>query len=229
MPTTFITAASGHIGQVLIPLLLEDPQNTVVLATSSAARLQTICSASERCIIAEGLIQDPQWVEKQLQRHSCDTVFLCLTGVDELVTTMNFFSAMKHSPSVKHLVYLPATVEFEKIDPEILRDWICGHGVVKVVVEQVLRAMNSFTYTIVGPSMFFVNDERSKDALLGPGIRPESLGEKGVSKIAVEDIAGAVVICIGDRGRKHHGQKISLGSKKTYTVSVEKRHVFEKD
>jgi UDP-glucose 4-epimerase len=92
MQTVFITAASGHVGSKLIPLLLQTEKTKLILPTSNAARLSSALLKSDLITVLEGSIQGPQWVETQLRTHNIDNVFLCVTGTDELFTTMDIFS-----------------------------------------------------------------------------------------------------------------------------------------
>lgn len=87
MPTVFITAASGHIGSKLIPLLLGSDDTRLILPTTNSTKLTASLPQNGLITVVEGSIQDPQWVEAQLRTHNVDTVFLCLTGTDELFTT----------------------------------------------------------------------------------------------------------------------------------------------
>jgi hypothetical protein len=133
---------------------------------------------------------------------------------------MNIFSALKRAPSVKHIVYLSACEDFTS-SLTSLRGWIAAHGIVKSLAETALRELDTekFTYTILGPSLFFENDRRQKMAILESGVYPEPLGKKGASRVSTEDIAEAVKIAVLDQGRKWNGKKIILGSRKRYTVS----------
>ncbi len=223
MQTVFITAGSGHIGTQLIPLLLLHPDLHLVLPTSNASKLQALYPQSEKITALQGSIQDPQWVEAQLRAYSCTTVFLCLTGADELMTTLNFFSAIKRSPCVKHIVYLSAGADLTSTALiSNSQTWLAGHAVVKLPLELCLRDLEPerLTYTILGPTLFFVNDVRQKMGIVKAGVYPEGLGPKGASRVAVGDIARAVEICVLDQGKRWGGKKIMLGSRKRYTVGV---------
>jgi nucleoside-diphosphate-sugar epimerase len=218
MSTVFVTAASGHIGVKLIPTLIE--ANThLILPTSNAAKLQASFAPSERITIVEGSVQDPQWVETQLQTYNVDTIFLCLTGTDELFTTFNIFSCIKRTPTVKHIVYLSACGDFISPQPGI-GSWLAAHALVKLPIELGLRNLQPerLTYTILGPSLFFENDVRQKKGIVKGGVYPEPLGKKGASRVSTDDIALAVKIAVLDQGRKWGGKKIMIGSKKRYSV-----------
>lgn len=223
MQTVFITAASGHIGSKLIPLLLQTPTTKLVLPTTNAARLTSSLPNSGLITIVEGSIQDPQWVETQLKAHNVDTVFLCLTRTDELLTTLNIFSVLKRTPSMKHIVYLSACGDFLSLATSgRLNGWKAAHGVVKLPVELALRELcqeSGFTSTVLGLTLFFDNDMRQKMGILKDGVYPEPLGKKGASRVSTDDIAEAVRIAVLDQGEKWDGKKIMVGSRKRYTVS----------
>lgn len=227
MSNIFVTAAAGHIGTSLVPLLLKSPLiKQIVLPTTNVSRLQAQVPKSDSITILEGSIQNPAWVEDNFKKYEIDTVFLCLTGLDELFTTCNFFSSMIRSGCVKHLIYLsacgdlmPESIFHERVGGVV----IPGHVLVKTPVEQMLWQSKTFqeqgrTYTILGPSLFFVNDLRGKETMMGPmGVYGEPLGTKGVSRVDVEDIALAVVH-VAEDPHKWNGKKVNIGSKELYTV-----------
>ena len=222
MQTVFITAASGHIGSKLIPLLLQTENIKLILPTTNAARLSSALPKSDLITVVEGSIQDPQWVETQLRTHNVDSVFLCITGTDELFTTMNIFSALERTPSMKHIVYLSACGDFAAGSGR-LNGWKAAHGIVKLPIELALSELcqeRGFTHTILGPSLFFDNDVRQKVAILKRSVYAEPLGKKGASRVSTDDIAEAVKIAFEDRGEKWDGKKIMIGSRKRYTVST---------
>jgi len=95
---------------------------------------------------------------------------------------------------------------------------MCPHTKIKPPVEAALRNIKTFTHTVIGPSIFFKNDYRVKDAIVRGRRWVEPYGEKGTSRVAVEDIADAVVTAIRDRGRNWNGRKIQLGTLKQFTV-----------
>ena len=229
--TILITAGSGNIGRRLIPLLLSAlSAPKLILPTSSAAKLHQAYPdpPTDRLVVEEGSIQDPQWIQSIITTHSVSAVFLCLTGDNELFTTLNFLDAMTRSKTVKHLVYLSACGDFSLSAIETkhaLQGVSAPHAVVKFIVEAKLRygmpsptSPSGFTYTVIGPSLFFDNDLRSKASLLGKeGLFDQPIGSKGVSRVAPGDIALAVCnALIHDRGQKYHDKKIMVGSLKTY-------------
>ena len=231
MPPTFlITAASGNIGKELVPILLSRlADSTLILPTSNAERLSSLLPNSvdrSRIHVIEGNIQDPEFVEQTLKKYNVTGVFLTLTGDNELFTTLNFFDAIKQSGSVKHLVYITACGNFglEAIQSGVLQDISSAHVLVKFIVEAKLRhgtkprsEKGGFSWTMIGPSLFFSNDLRSKHEMLVDGIFDEPLGSKGVSRVDPKDIALAAAKALEDDGQRWAGKKIMIGSLKTYT------------
>jgi hypothetical protein len=96
---------------------------------------------------------------------------------------------------------------------------MCAHTKIKPPVEIALRHITSFTHTVIGPTLFFENDNKVKDAILQGRPWVELLGEKGASRVAVTDIADAVLIALLDQGRKWNRARINIGTLKQYTVS----------
>ncbi|KAI4151478.1 MAG: hypothetical protein L6R39_002020 [Caloplaca ligustica] len=186
MSNIFITSASGHIGTPLVPLLLKSAlTNNIVLPTTNLPRREARVPKSDRITILDGSIQNPAWVEEKFQKYNISTIFLCLTGVDELFTTCNFLSALVRS--------------------------VCMLQQSKVFREE------GRTYTILGPSLFFTNDLRGKETMMGPmDVYGEPIGTKGVSRVDVEDIA-LVVVKVAEDPKKWDGRKVMVGSKRVYT------------
>ena len=96
---------------------------------------------------------------------------------------------------------------------------MCPHTKIKPPVKNALRYIKSFTHTVIGPSLFFENDYKVKAAIVHGRRWVEPFGEKGTSRVAVQDIADAVAIAIRDQGKRWNGRKIMLGSLNRYTVS----------
>ena len=100
----------------------------------------------------------------------------------------------------------------------MLREWGSASVAVKVAVEQRLwYAEHSFKWTVVGPTLFFENDVRTKDLLLNEGFMPEPLGERGVSRVSCSDVARAVAKIVEDGGEKLGKRKVNVGSLRRYT------------
>lgn len=217
-PTILITAPGGNIGSILVPLLARE-QVQLVLPTSNATRLERSLSPASNVVIEEGSIKDPQWVDAIIRKHLVDTVLLCLTSHDELIVALNFLDVMKRTGTVKHLVYVSACGDFvtDAGLKTLMRTQSAMHVVVKATIEQKL-AYGDFpwTSTVLGPTLFFSNDLRSKDSMLNEDFLGEPLGKAGVSRISVPDIALAARNTLLNPD-KWAGKKIMLGSLRLFT------------
>ncbi|KAK8084660.1 hypothetical protein PG997_005931 [Apiospora hydei] len=230
-----VTAASGNIGEHLIPLLASDPTTKLVLPTSRASSLQAQlaqhqqCQAGSNVFIEEGSIKDPAWLQGLLASHKVDTVFLNLTGDDELFTSLNCLDAVSRSGTVTQLIYLSGCMDFDT--SENIQRWIAicsaAHVLVKPLVEQKLVHGENlpFDWTILRPALFFTNDLRSKQSMLETGVLGVPFGEAGLSRVAPWDIALAVKNLMtahnnnGDSTNKWNRQKVAIGSRKAFKGS----------
>ncbi|KAF9701614.1 hypothetical protein EKO04_001167 [Ascochyta lentis] len=231
-PTYLLTAAAGNIGKRLVAVLLSLPSRPhVVLPTSNAARLGSLLSDAldkSRIHIVEGNIKDPNFVESTLKAHNVTGVSLCLTGDDELFTTTNFLDAIKHSETVKHVVYISACEDYsiDAISNGALHGQSAAHVLVKYLAEAKLRhgilprqETGGFSWTILGPSLFFDNDLRSKQQILENAVFDVPLGERGVSRVDPGDIALAAANALEDDGKHWASKKVMIGSLQTYTAN----------
>ncbi|KAH6886974.1 hypothetical protein B0T10DRAFT_76544 [Thelonectria olida] len=232
-PTYLLTAASGKIGKRLVPLLLAQPSKpTLVLPTRDPVRLRSqipVGAQESRVKVEHGDIDDPIFVETILSRHNVTTAFICITGENELIVTLNLFDAIKNAGTVQHVVYLSACGDFglDAIRAGTLRNNAAGHVLVKPILEAKLRyglprpqgEPGGFSWTIIGPSLFFDNDLRSKQSILEEGFFDEPLGSNGVSRVDPGDIAIAVANALKDNGQEWGGKKVMIGSLERYTNS----------
>ena len=230
-PTYLITAATGNIGKRLVPQLLSLPLRPhLVLPTSNAARLASSLQGSldkSRIHIVEGNIKDPNFIEATLNEHNVTGVSLALTGDDELFTTSNFIDAIERSGTVKHLVYISACEDYslDAIKNGSLQGQSAAHVLVKYLVEAKLHygvrpreRSGGFSWTILGPSLFFDNDYMLKGQILEHSVFGTPLSDKGVSRVDPADIALAVAKALEDDGQRWGGKKVKIGSLKTYTA-----------
>lgn len=229
-PTYLITAAAGKIGKRLVPRLLSLPSKPrVVLPTSNATKLAASLSDTldkTRIHVVEGNIKDPRFVESTLREHNVTGVSIALTGDDELFTSIKFLNAIQRSGTVKHVVYISACEDYSinAIVNGSLQGQSAALILVKYIIEAKLRhgipprdARGGFSWTILGPSLFFDNDFMTKEQILEHGVFGVPMGNKGVSRVATEDIALAVANSLDDPSR-WGGKKVMIGSFKTYTA-----------
>lgn len=219
--TVLVTAASGHIGQHLIPALLNDHAK-LVLPTSSAERLKSSLpseATEEKVFVEEGNVNDAFWIEKIIKSHNVDTVFVCFSGPSELITTLNFFDAMERAGTVKHLVYLSAASDLSS--DAMLNATIGGskamHVLIKPLIERKLKHSNyPWTHTIVGPTMFWDNDYTTKESVIHSNNFNVPTPPIGYSRVAPLDIAAVVRKAVLEP-EKWNGKKINVGTRHTYT------------
>lgn len=232
-----VTAASGHIGEHLIPLLAADPTLKLVLPTGRASRLQAQLVPHQQCqpgsnvFIEEGSIKDPRWFQGLLASHQVDTILLNLTGDDELFTTLNCLDCVARTGTVKQLVYVSGCMDSatsESIQRHIIAPCSSAHVLVKPLIEQKLAHGGfRFDWTVLHPTLFFTNDLRSKQSMLEKGFFDVPFGEVGLSRVAPWDIALAarhVVAAYDGNGsdgnkNKWSQKKVAIGSRKAYKGS----------
>ena len=77
----------------------------------------------------------------------------------------------------------------------------------KLPIETVLKT-SGIPYTILRPNNFFQNDYWFKDALIQHGVYPQPIGDSGLSRVDVRDIAEAAAITLTTPG--HEGQTYNL-------------------
>jgi len=127
------------------------------------------------------------------------------------------------------VTYLSAAGDFTSPDGvrESMARWGgCANVVVKLAVEARLAhgwnggnagTAAGFKWSVVGPTLFFENDVRTPEILVGEGFMPEPLGEKGVSRVSCADVARVVARCIDDGGERLAGRKVNVGSLRRFT------------
>jgi uncharacterized protein YbjT (DUF2867 family) len=84
----------------------------------------------------------------------------------------------------------------------------------KFPIEAVVKA-SGISYTILRPNNFFQNDYWFKEAILKYGIYPQPIGDIGVSRVDVRDIAEAAAIAFTTPG--HEGQTYNLAGPQAHT------------
>jgi uncharacterized protein YbjT (DUF2867 family) len=77
----------------------------------------------------------------------------------------------------------------------------------KIAVETALAA-SGIPHTIVRPNNYYQNDEWVRDAMLQHGVYPQPIGEVGLSRVDVRDIAEAAAIALTEAG--HDGKIYNL-------------------
>jgi uncharacterized protein YbjT (DUF2867 family) len=112
---------------------------------------------------------------------------------------------MRHA-RLKRLVYL-------SVHQADRAAWLPHFGS-KVGVEAGIRR-SGISFTILRPNNFFQNDYLYKDALLQHGVYPQPLGDAGVARVDVRDIAEAAAVALTTPG--HEGESYDLVGPEAHT------------
>ena len=172
--TILITGATGTIGSALIHQLAKQH-----VAVNALTRDPGKAKFPNGVTAVPGDMLDVESMREALQGVS--TLFL-LNAVStqeltEAVLTLN----LAREAGIQRLVY------FSVFNGESFTD--VPHFTSKYAVERMI-AQTGIPATILRPNCFMQNDAvYFKDALLGPGLYPFPIGEKGVSMVDVRDIA----------------------------------------
>lgn len=81
------------------------------------------------------------------------------------------------------------------------------HFGAKLPIEETLKS-SGMDWTILRPNNFFQNDYQFKDAMVEHDLYPQPLGDVGLSRVDVRDIAEAAAIALTESG--HEGQTYNL-------------------
>ncbi|KAK6223482.1 transcriptional regulator [Colletotrichum tabaci] len=246
-----ITAATGSVGCRLIPLILSlshshpiklvlptrNPEHVTELIASTTS--STKPSPYITTAVEQGDIADPVWLGELIALHKVDTVFLNVSGANELTVGLNTFDLCSlPGSSVRHVVYLSMAGDFTArsvVKDGAIRRVRAAHAAVKFALEQFLlydghstdEGMElPFTWTILGPVMSNDNDLRGKQMMLRNGVFPYPLpsgSRPGLPKVDVADIALGAWRAIEDQGRRFHKRKVTIGTREVYRAEETER------
>src|SRR5207245_11667992 len=76
-----------------------------------------------------------------------------------------------------------------------------------VAVEAAIAA-SGIPHTVIRPNNYYQNDEWFRDVMLQHGVYPQPIGEVGLSRVDVRDIAEAAAIALTEPG--HDGKTYNL-------------------
>jgi len=107
---------------------------------------------------------------------------------------------------VKRLVYL--SVHHVRRAPHL------PHFGSKISVEAAIEA-SEIPFTILAPNNFYQNDYFFRDAIVQHGVYPQPIGDVGLSRVDVRDIAEAAALALTTPG--HEGQTYSLAGPEPMT------------
>lgn len=188
-----VTGGTGTVGSAVVRELVARKADVQVLTRDKSKGSQL----PQGVTAVEGNLQEVSTVRRVFD--DVDTVFL-LNAVSptESSEAHMAITAMRRA-GVKHVTYL-------SVHDADKAAWLPHFGA-KVGIEEGLKA-SGIPYTILRPNNFYQNDYWFKDVLLQYGVYPQPLGDAGVSRVDVLDIAEAAAIALTTPG--HEGQTYNL-------------------
>ena len=189
-----VIGGTGTVGSEVVRSLLSRRNTEVLVLTRSGDKAKDLPAGAEGVV---GDLLDPATVRSVFR--GVDGVFL-LVGVTTTETHAGLMAANgMRMAGVKRVVYMSVHRLEEALH--------LPHFGSKLPIEAVLKS-SAIPCTILRPNNFFQNDYQLKDALLTHGIYPQPLGEVGLSRVDVRDIAEAAAIALTEPG--HEGQTYNL-------------------
>ena len=180
-----IIGATGTVGSQVLKKLLQQGESVRCLVRDAAKLAQLPAQAS-------GVIADLELPASLTAAFEGISGVFLLNALSQSETAQGLAAvAAAKAAGVSKMVYL--SVPMPEGSTHI------PHFSSKIAVEQALIA-SSIDYTIVRPNNFFQNDGWFQQAIMDYGIYPQPLGEIGLNRIDVRDIADAVVNALCNSG-----------------------------
>jgi uncharacterized protein YbjT (DUF2867 family) len=137
--------------------------------------------------------------------HKPETLRWAMRGIDRVFLVTPFSSteteeglavvAAANRAGVRHLVYL--SVYHVEQAPYI------PHFKSKMAIQRALRD-SGMAFTVIKANNFFQNDLLYRESILKEGIYPQPIGDIGLNRVDVRDIADAVVATLTQTGHEFH-------------------------
>lgn len=195
-----VIGATGTVGSRVVRELL-DRKVKVRLLTRSADKAREVPAGAEAVV---GDLLEPATVRSVF--GGVDGVFLLnpvsITEAHEGLMAVNGARLAK----VRRIVYM-SVHDVDKA-PHL------PHFGAKIPIELAIKA-SGIPYTILRPNNFFQNDYWFKDAMLRYGVYPQPIGDAGLSRVDIRDIAEAAAIAFTTAG--HEGKTYNLVGPEAHT------------
>ncbi|MYN39483.1 NmrA family NAD(P)-binding protein [Duganella sp. FT109W] len=176
--TILVTGATGKVGTKVIEQLVKRGADVRALVRNPASS-----SFPAGVAVAQGDLLDPDSLRGALSGVS--TLFLLnAVAPDEFTQALIALNVAKEA-GVRHVVYLSV------IHSDLYVN--VPHFAGKYGVERMIEQMG-FSATILRPAYFMDNDLTVKDVVLGYGVYPMPVGDKGLAMISVDDIGEIAAI-----------------------------------
>lgn len=191
--TILVVGGTGTVGSQVVRELRA--RNAVVrVLTRNADKAKGLPGGAEGVI---GDLLDPGTVRSVFK--GIDSVFMLLAvSATETHEGLMAVNGMRMS-GVKHIAYMSVHNLEQALH--------LPHFGSKLPVEAALKA-SGIPYTILRPNNFFQNDYWLRDAMTKNGIYPQPIGDVGLSRVDIRDIAEAAAIVLMTPG--HEGQTYNL-------------------
>jgi uncharacterized protein YbjT (DUF2867 family) len=188
-----VTGGTGTVGSQVVRALLSRGADVSVLTRDPAKTAQLPKGVKA----VAGNLLEPATARRVFSGF--EGVFL-LNPVSQTEVSEALTAVMGMMESrLKRLVYL-------SVQHADRAAWLPHFGS-KVGIEAGIRR-SGISFTILRPNNFFQNDLWYKDALVQYGIYPQPLGDVGVSRVDVRDIADAAAVALTTSG--HEGESYDL-------------------
>jgi uncharacterized protein YbjT (DUF2867 family) len=197
-----VTGGTGTVGTHVVKELVARKARVTVLSRD-AARTSTHPASVK---IVEGNLLKPSTVRAVFDK--ADAVFL-LNGMSQTEATEGLMAVCgMREAGVKCVVYM-SIHDVDKVA------WLPHFGA-KVAIEAAVR-QSGIPFTILRPNGFFQNDYWYRDALAGAGVYPQPIGDVGMSRVDVRDIAemaAAALLTEGHSGKTYNvvGPSVETGA-----------------
>jgi uncharacterized protein YbjT (DUF2867 family) len=187
-----VTGGTGTVGSAVVKELAARAADVRVLT-----RDPNKVAPAKGVTAVQGNLLEPETVNRVFK--GIERVFL-LNPVSQTESSeaLMAVTAMRLA-GVKHVVYLSV----QDVDRA---PWLPHFGA-KLGVEMALKA-SGLAYTVLRPNNFYQNDYWQKDPLTKFGVYAQPIGNVGVSRVDVRDIAEAAAIALTTTG--HEGQTYDL-------------------
>lgn len=173
--STLILGGTGTVGGAVLRELLSRGESGLRAMTRSEEKATELPDGVEGVV---GDLTDPVTLEGCFD--GIDQLFLlnavAMTELHEGLTALE----EARRAGVGHIVYL--SVQNPEEGPHI------PHFASKVAIEWAIRD-SGIPYTILQPNNFYQNDYWFKDVILEHGVYPQPIGDAGISRVDVRDIA----------------------------------------
>ncbi len=194
-----VVGGTGTVGTQVARHLLEKGAKVRVMSRSAdRAKLQLPVEA------VQGDLEQPGTLGSQFV--GVDAMFL-LNALSQSETAQGLAAVeAARKGGVKKIVYM--SVLFPRGSETI------PHFATKIPVEQAVRA-SGLKWTILRPNNFYQNDLGLRDAITGHGVYPQPIGNQGVTRVDVRDIADGAVNAFFDA--RHDGVIYPLNGPRAWT------------